>query len=593
MKNYSFRKKIFFSMLLAAAVPMLTGYLVMLQVFNFTYRNNLNQEAETILSVTAGALDSAFSHIYEAVGQLGRNEAVRNNLKTGAGTDAKVYRELYAVSSEYGDYAAFSIYDAWGQKVTSVVNNVYIRDELPLDWGLLYEAFGKPGECVVRNARIYQGEKRIEYLRVGTTVCDETGAIIGYVVATVQNHNFDNMLKGINGESQGEIYAMDDFHEMVYCSADSYDEAKFRLIRKKLLEQEKNDEQMACLSVDNKYFYYMHYGENCGLYLFYRQPIAVLSKMKNRIITIAILSGLLGLAICVSLSGYLSSLVYRPIKRMQAAMSEIRKGNFQAKIQVETQDELGQLSDSFNLMSEHLTENMNFLVLRERELSEAHIKMMQAQLNPHFLYNTLDTMKWLGKVNEVPEVATLATGLAKILRMSISARTKIRLSEEMELVDAYMEIQKIRFEDRYEFIMDVPEELLDCAVPKLILQPIVENSIKHGFAGRETGTVMVQAFEVEGEKERELRMIVQDDGVGMPPERVEWLNTQSREENLIYENKSGEQSEKKNIGYFNVNAIIRLNYGDAYGLRAESEQGVGTKIYITMPIRKGENECIR
>ena len=98
MKNYSFRKKIFFSMLLAAAVPMLTGYLVMLQVFNFTYRNNLNQEAETILSVTAGALDSAFSHIYEAVGQLGRNEAVRNNLKTGAGTDAKVYRELYAVS---------------------------------------------------------------------------------------------------------------------------------------------------------------------------------------------------------------------------------------------------------------------------------------------------------------------------------------------------------------------------------------------------------------------------------------------------------------------------------------------------------------
>ena len=232
-------------------------------------------------------------------------------------------------------------------------------------------------------------------------------------------------------------------------------------------------------------------------------------------------------------------------------------------------------------------------ILRERELSEAHIKMMQAQLNPHFLYNTLDTMKWLGKVNEVPEVATLAAGLAKILRMSISARTKIRLSEEMELVDAYMEIQKIRFEDRYEFIMDVPEELLDCAVPKLILQPIVENSIKHGFAGRKTGTVMVQAFEVEGEKERELRMIVQDDGVGMPPERVEWLNTQSREENLIYENKSGEQSEKKNIGYFNVNAIIRLNYGDAYGLRAESEQGVGTKIYITMPIRKGENECIR
>lgn len=583
LKKYSFRKKIFMSMLLAAIAPMVIGYLVMLQVFNMTYRNNLNQEAETILSATAGSLDSAFSHIYEAVQQLSKKDAILCSLQTAAGMDSYVYRELYATTSEYGDYAYFTIYDAKGQKVTSVVDNSYVRDKLPLDWGLLYEAAAKPGECVVRNARIYQGEQRMEYLRIGTAVCSREGEVIGYVVATVQNNNFDNMLKGIVRENQGTIYAMDDFHETVYSSADTYNDSELRLARQELLEKAQSGEQVSYLSTDKKYFYYMYYEENCRLYLFYQQPIAKLNNMKNSVVTIAILSGLLGLAICVSLSGYLSSLVYQPIKRMQAAMSEIRKGNFKAKIQVETQDELGQLSDSFNLMSEHLTENMEHLLLRERELSEAHIKMMQAQLNPHFLYNTLDTMKWLGKTNEVPEVATLSAGLAKILRMSISARPKIRLGEEMELADAYVQIQKIRFADKFEYIVDVPEELLDCYVPKLILQPIIENSIRHGFAERENGTVMVSASKVQVNEEPGLQIIVRDDGAGMSPEQVEKLNACDPEE-------SGRQGEKNSIGYFNVNAIIRLNYGESYGLRVESVWGEGTKVYITMPIREGEND---
>lgn len=582
LKKYSFRGKLFASMIVAAIVPMLIGYLVMLQIFNITYSNNLNQEAETILSAAAGSLDSAFSYIYDTVQQLGRNEAVINNLKGAAGTDSAVYRELYAVTSEYGDYACFSIYDAAGAKVTSVVNNRYIKDKLPLDWGILYEAAREPGKCIVCNARLYQGEQRVEYLRIGTTVVDENENVIGYVVATVQNSNFDEILKGILRENQGVVYAMDNFYETVYCSAAVYDDSELRLARRELVEQQKNGEQMLYLSTDNKYFYYMYYEEKCRLYLFYQQPIATLSGMKNNVMTIAVLSGLLGLLICLMLSGYLSSLIYRPIKQMQAAMSEIQKGNFKTKIKVETQDELGQLSDSFNLMSEHLTENMDRLLLRERELSEANIKMMQAQLNPHFIYNTLDTMKWLGKANQVPEIATLSAGLAKILRMSISARSMIRLSEEIEHVDAYVQIQKIRFADKFEFIVDLPEELADCIVPKLILQPIVENSILHGFADRENGTVMVLVSEVQAEPEPKLVIIVQDDGAGMTREQVERLN-----ECRITQGQADER--KGNIGYFNVDGIIRLNYGEAYGLRVESNEGEGTKVYMVMPMRKGES----
>lgn len=259
---------------------------------------------------------------------------------------------------------------------------------------------------------------------------------------------------------------------------------------------------------------------------------------------------------------------------MQKAIAEIQNGNFEVRIKVESQDELGQLSKSFNMMTEHLEENMQCLLMRERELNETHIKMMQAQLNPHFLYNTLDTLKWLGKANEIPEIATLSAGLAKILRMSISATSKIRLEQELEFAEAYVQIQRIRFEDKFEYLVEAPEELNGCIVPKLILQPLIENAIIHGFAEKDHGVVIVEA---KCENER-LCIAVRDNGAGMTAEQLALLNSKKPTKNRG----------KHSIGFYNVNEIIRLNYGEAYGITAESEQGSGTTIFITLPVIRGE-----
>lgn len=559
---------------------MLVGYLVMLQVFNITYQNKLQQEAETILNATAGSLDSAFLHIYDALQILSDSEPVKEILQSGEMDNSEVYRQLYQATWEYGNYAHFSLYDANGSKVLSVVENSYIKDELPLDWGLLYEAAQTPDACVVRNARIYNGEHRVEYLRIAKAVLGEEEEILGYATAVVNNGMFDDMLHGIINENQGSIYALDDFQEMVYCSADSYDEDEMRTVRKNFLGQRDEIQESGKLyeGEDGKYFYYLHYAPESGLYLFYQQPIAILTHMKNSVVVITILSGMLGIGICVFLSGSVSNVIYQPIKRMQYAITEIQQGNFNAKIEVDSQDELGQLSESFNTMASHLEENMQCLIARERELNEAQIKMMQAQLNPHFLYNTLDTMKWLGKANEVPEIATLSAGLAKILRMSISAKMKVSLKQELEFADAYVQIQKIRFEDKFEYIVDVPEELNDCLVPKLILQPIIENSIIHGFAERNHGIVMVQAMCIKDAEEEQIQIVISDDGAGMSEQQLAKLNSSERVKTL----------EKHNIGFYNVNEIIRLNYGERYGLRAESGEENGTKVFMTMPVTRGE-----
>lgn len=176
----------------------------------------------------------------------------------------------------------------------------------------------------------------------------------------------------------------------------------------------------------------------------------------------------------------------------------------------------------------------------------------------------------------MPELVSMSSNLAQILRMSISARPIIRLSQEISLVEAYAEIQKIRFADKFELIVDIPEELEGCMLPKLTLQPIVENAIIHGLAECETGTVLVQAEAVDKDT---LRILVQDDGIGMTAEEVQRLNETGQ---IAEEQPSGHES----IGYNNVDAIIRLHYGEPYGLHVESEKGAGTRVYLIIPLSR-------
>lgn len=590
-RKYTFRHKIFCGMLLVAIIPMLIGYILMLQVFHISYRKNFNEEAEATLSAAEGALEFAFSHVYEGMNELSDNDIIKSYFsEQGDDYTYQAFRQLYAINSQHCAYATFSLYDKEGIKKNSVINNQYIKDKLPLDWGVLYEATKNPGSCIVRNARIYDGEDKEEYLRAAVTILNDDQEVLGYVVATVLKENFDEMLLGVGIEKQGVIYADDDYYETVYYSSKTYDEKEFRIIRNHMMDLPA-DSKTGLKSYYNSnmtYCYYEYYVETCLLHIYYQQPVASLNAMRHNIMTIAVVSGLLTLLFCLMLSGYFSNYFYRPIKRIQEAIAEIKKGNYQVKIAVDSDDELGELSDRFNRMSEALETNMNQLVLRERELSETQIHLMQAQLNPHFLYNTLDTMKWIGKANRIPEVVTLSTGLAQILRMSISSGQMIHLSEELSLVEAYVEIQKIRFSDKFEFMIDVPEALQCCLVPKLILQPMVENSILHGFAESEHGTVFIQGYET---KEQQLMLQIIDDGKGMSEKELSRVNhSLSGFADGEDDDEESREKSKRNIGIYNVNAVIGLRFGRQYGVHVESEEGRGTTITIMLPLRKEETD---
>ena len=198
--------------------------------------------------------------------------------------------------------------------------------------------------------------------------------------------------------------------------------------------------------------------------------------------------------------------------------------------------------------------------------------MMQAQLNPHFLYNTLDTIKWMGKIHQAPEIATISADLADILRSSISADELVPLRQELRLVERYVEIQNIRFSGAFALTVEVDEPLRDVPVPKLMLQPLVENAILHGFRDRSGGEIRISAYRTE----EDLILTVRDNGCGVPEE-------------VLAQYRDGAPRPGGHFGLHNVDAILRIRYRPDRGVRFVPVQGEGACIRITLPVfRKGE-----
>ena len=280
--------------------------------------------------------------------------------------------------------------------------------------------------------------------------------------------------------------------------------------------------------------------------------------------------GLLCLLLCLWGGWVLSRHLSRPVRELSAAMEQAQQGNFSLRLPAGREDELGRLNDSFNRMMTEYQENLRRSVQHEKELNDARLRMMQAQLNPHFLYNTLDSLKWMGVAHNAPQVSALAADLASLLRASISGNEFVTLEEELELVERYIDIQSIRFADRFVCEIAVDEQYQGCMVPKLVLQPLVENAILHGVSDREDGYIKLWA---EGD-EKTVTLFVSDNGCGMPPEMVAAIN------------RGDAREAGGHLGIYNVNSIIKLHFGAQYGISASSAPGRGSRVRVRLPNHK-------
>lgn len=271
-------------------------------------------------------------------------------------------------------------------------------------------------------------------------------------------------------------------------------------------------------------------------------------------------------------------------------MRRVEGGDLSARVEEKGEDELLLLSRGFNDLMDRINGLFDQIHMEQRQKTEAHMRLLQAQIKPHFLFNTLESINVLAVQNEGRKVSEMVYRLASILRISIQDKEEITLDEELRYLQSYLEIQKFRFEDLFDYEIDVPKELLSCRIMKLTLQPLVENSIQHGFEGiGYRGHLRIKAWSERGN----VIIKVEDNGRGISPEqlaRFQYMVTEDKETQRAVEPNLKVNQERRGLGLRSVADRIRIQYGDRCGLLICSHQPGGTVIHCIIPQTGGSGK---
>jgi len=285
------------------------------------------------------------------------------------------------------------------------------------------------------------------------------------------------------------------------------------------------------------------------------------------------------LFIAVVVSIFFTGSIARPVIALRSLMKEAEEGNLAVRFEGREEDEIGHLGKSFNTMIEEIQKLIDLVYREQQSKREAELKTLQEQIKPHFLYNTLDTIHWMAQDRGASDIVQIVSALTSLFRIALSkGKEMISLADELEHVRSYLIIQKLRYEDKFDYSLCVQEEVLPFQVLKLTLQPLVENAIYHGIKERRGhGTIRVDALR----RDETLVLRVCDNGVGMSQEKLDNVRT-------LLTKAPAESSQKTGYGISNVNERIQLSFGKSFGLRFESELGEGTTVEILHPLIPGE-----
>lgn len=589
----SFRNQLFAALLCVSLIPLAIALFVMGESLRLHQQRLSQQEAETERAAVVTLLDDLHGDFLKVQERIVGAPEVRQALEGDTLSVTAVNAVLFSATEGMREEACFDLYDSAGKRRYSTTRSDG-TETLPLYWGALQAArSGKAGlvysvtedaedtavPLLVAAAVIPRGSMERERLEAGEVSGSseisgtaEASEVAGYLVIRMYSAHFRKLLEGKYG-ARNSLFVLSRYWRPVYSSDPGLMRNMVRSLRAELLTAGRLGER------DGDFLYSASAPTESGLVVLLRRPNVFTRGMNALLVTISVAAVLFGFLISLGMSCLLSRRLMQPIERLHSAMREVTLDRLDVRVE-ESGDEFGELAGRFNLMTQALKENrvelmrnQEILVRNQRELNEAQIRMLQAQLNPHFLCNTLDTMKWMGKIHGIPQIAVISADLADILRFAISPDEFVTLRREGTALERYFEIQKIRHSERLSFELDIPESLQQCMVPKMLLQPLVENAILHGLEGVDSGVVRVEARSECGEEI--LRISVSDNGVGLPE-----VLTGS------YKPQTGGTAQH-HLGLYNVDTILKKHYGDGFGLCLENRrEDSGAVIIARLPLQK-------
>ncbi|MFW5972296.1 MAG: sensor histidine kinase [Bacillota bacterium] len=548
-------------LLIVSTVSYLKSYQVLFEKIGYSNVQTLKQIGQNI--------DFMVNDIENTSLYLIQNKVLRDYLKleTDVGEDLRKRHEIRA-NQELMHLISVKDYV---HSISIVGNNTFSISTGYSNYNLPFQVHEKMKSLRGRGFWLYDilkqnNEKEIgsfSFLRQINDINDISRSL-GWMRINIPEEKISRIYTDQSNDHQGDIYIVNKENEIILADK-SWN--GINIFDEKLIEQglEKNHGFYIEKKSGKNYlvsFYNLSFND---LRLVNIIPLEYLTEDIKIIKEVTIYAIIISLIICLLLTVLFYYNILHPLEKVRRVMREVEKGNLDIKLDEKGNDEIALISKSFNKMSAKLNELIQRVYLFKIKERETELKALQAQINPHFLYNTLDTIYWMSRMEKAFSTSDLIHALAKLFRLSIgSSKERISLQQEIEHLKSYLTIQKERYSDTIDFEFNIDDSLLECKVIKLILQPLVENAIIHGIEKNgEAGFIKINIYR-EG---KYLIYCIEDNGAGADEQEIL---------DLINNGPEG----KRGFGLKNVNDRLKLFYGEDCGLSFKSKISEGTMVIV-------------
>lgn len=597
--NWSIRDKLILHILLISIFPALCLGLLISWATSYTIEEQVNGQTSQLIGNVNKSLDYHASNMQNVSYLISFNPEIGKFFAEGASAfpgEQERYNTLkflQGFTTLHSEIAGIMVVNHKGEYLS---NEMYARTSRNLTEENWYQdavkakgIFKLVGHPVKRNVTSHANYKDEEVVSFVRAVLDpETQAVQGVVLIDFKSRLIAEVVRDVRLGKSGYLIVMDDKGDALYAPKNSIVD---QLDRERILTDNAGD---FAEKVDGKPIQYIYQKSSftgwttVGVFPM-QDRIQGINEINLYIVSFVFLVSLLGIAA----SYYLSYSISRPIIQLSSFMHKVENGNMSIRYNGKRRDEIGMLGNSFNQMLAQIKRLLRQVNEEQRLKREAELRSLQAHIQPHFLYNTLDTIQWLARKDGAYEATEVVESLSRLFRIGLSrGKEIIPLADEFEHIRSYLMIQKTRYKDKLNYSIDIEPELMNLFVIKLILQPIVENAIYHGIKERRgPGFISIRATAEEGM----VVIRIEDDGNGMTEDKLSLLRTQLDQVGktdymqLTPQEKGEEEGGPlKSYGLRNVQERIRLSYGEPYGISLDSQWKSGTVVTIRHPIMNRE-----
>lgn len=440
-------------------------------------------------------------------------------------------------------------------------NYDYMNPKIKIWYNNLYEAHGE----IVDVASYRDRQLGINAFSAARTVLDSEGKIIGYLMINADERQLYKMYADVISEGSN-IYVVDSSGRIVSSNRDNI--IGFSYFNMENLDRMFGSENHIITKISGRDALFTRYADlESGFLVFEEIPLQLVLSPVSKVSRVVLLLALLALAAGVAMAWTFSGRVAAPLRQLCADVREVERGDLNQPFAMKSFTELNDLSAGMARMLARIRELIASVRAKEEEKLRIELNWLQAQINPHFIYNTLFSIKCAVDMGRNEMAAQMLTSFIQILRSIISTSEElVTVKAQMESLEQYVELLRLRYDNGFDAILEYDEQAAPCLLPKLLIQPLVENAILHGVDVSGGGGLITVIVRRTGD---ELKILVEDNGSGMSEERVREVMRPVKD--------------RSHIGIRNVHDRIRLHFGAPWGLQVESKPGEGTQITIRVP----------